>query len=83
VIPLATLLKILAGVFFGVFGTIGAYHFFNWGQAVTQGMQAMAPLIGMVMMIMMIIPLMSMMSTMMGTLSSVFRGLAETWGGEE
>jgi uncharacterized membrane protein len=82
-IQFITLLKILVGVFIGVFGAIGAYHFFNWGQAITQGMQAMAPLIGMMLMVMMIIPMMSMMSTMMGSLSSVFRGFAEGWGEEE
>jgi uncharacterized membrane protein len=83
VIAFGTLLQILIGVFIGVFGAIGAYHFFNWGQTITQGLQAVAPLVGMVMMIMMLVPLMSLMSTMTGTLSSVFRGFAEGWGEEE
>jgi hypothetical protein len=78
-----TLLKILVAVFIGVFGSIGAYHFFNWGQAITQGIQAMAPLVGMMLMVMMMIPMMSMMSSLMGSLSSVFTGFTEGWGEEE
>jgi hypothetical protein len=31
----------------GIFGGIGAWHFWNWGQAITGGLQQAAPALGM------------------------------------
>jgi hypothetical protein len=49
-LPLALTLpwwiKLILGVLLAAGGGIALYHFFNWGQAVTQGLQQVAPGLG-------------------------------------
>jgi hypothetical protein len=45
-LPVPWWIWVIAGVLLAAGGGIALYHFFNWGQAVTQGLQQAAPGLG-------------------------------------
>jgi hypothetical protein len=68
------LLKILLAV---AFGGIGLWHFWNWGQAITSGLQQVAPGLGMMVgsigMLFALLPSMLMIMMFMWMFSSLMR----------